>query len=48
MTWPLYPFPAQWLEYDWHSGLWEATPGATTHFGFGVFGAWLHVFLDPV
>jgi hypothetical protein len=40
-------FPADYLEYDWYSGLWECTPEATLQFGVGVFGGWMAAFLVP-
>ncbi len=50
--WPVQRWPqpyAEYLQYDWYSGLWEFSDEATVRFGSAGcgFGTWAHVFHEP-
>lgn len=51
-AWPVIAWPApyaEYLDFDWHSGLWEFDDAATVRFGHQApgFGSWEHMFHVP-
>ena len=47
MSYPVAYYPADWLDFDWHSAKWEVSASAMVRLSAGGFISWHAYWLQP-